>query len=112
MEAIVLTEEQAAALRAANGGSPLTLEPRRLSDGRLILNADVLSDPFFADRSRGWAAVLLAPEEIGEPEETGGGELSPEIDVDVGVGEVGAPAVVDLAVGVQRVVISEGELAQ
>jgi len=101
MEAIVLTEEQATALRAANGNSHLILEPRRLGDGRLILNVDVLEDPFFVDRGRGWAATLLAPVEI-QPEVTGGNESEVEVEVDV------APGV--LAEGVQRVTLSESDL--
>jgi hypothetical protein len=67
MTAIILTEQQATDLLAANGDSPLTLQPRRLQDGRLILNADILDDPFFADPSRPWATVLgIAPQEIAE----------------------------------------------
>jgi hypothetical protein len=84
----------------------LTLEPRRLSDGRLVLNADVLSDPFFADRKRGWAAVLLASlDEVSEQEQS---ELSPDIDVQPKA-EVDAGAV-QLAPGVQRVVLSEEDM--
>ena len=114
MDALILTEEQAAALEAANGDSRRRLKARRLADGRLILNADVLDDPFFADRSRGWAAVLLAPEAITEPPQNDGGELSPEIDIGVEVGGgvgIGAPAPVEVAAGVQRVILSEAELA-
>jgi hypothetical protein len=107
MNAIVLTEEQAVALGVANEGSMLTLEPRRLSDGRLILNADVLDDPCFTDRSRGWAAVFLAPVEAVEQSEEPR-EVSPEIDVDLEVEQ--AAGAVQLAPGVQRVVLSEEDM--
>ena len=59
MNAIILTQAQADALRAARGPNDARiLEPRRLQDGRLILNADILDDPFFSDPARPWAAVL------------------------------------------------------
>src|SRR5947209_4863862 len=81
MQAIILTEDQANALRAANEGSILTLEPRRLQDGRLILNADILDDPYFADPSRPWAAILageqIAVEE--QPDAAQPGEVSLEV---------------------------------
>jgi hypothetical protein len=75
MNAIILTEDQAAQLLAARGPNDIrVLEPRRLQDGRLILNADILDDPYFADPSRPWAAVLgIAPQEVAEEtvEQTG-----------------------------------------
>lgn len=108
MNALIVTEEQAAQLEAANGNSIRRLKPRRLSDGRLILNADVLTDPFFADRSRGWAAVLLAPVEQPPPGQTEGTEFSPEIDLEAG----GVSAPVEVAAGVQRATLSAQELAE
>jgi hypothetical protein len=79
MNAIILTEDQAAQLRAAREPNAMrVLEPRRLEDGRLILNADILDDPYFSDPSRPWAAILTGePVVIGEPQE-----------VEVGAGEV------------------------
>jgi hypothetical protein len=78
MQAIILTPEQAALLLVANAGSNRILEPRQLQDGRLILNADILDDSYFADPSRPWASILgiTAPEEV--PDQT--------------IGETGAPA--------------------
>lgn len=70
MNAIVLTEEQATALLTANQGSSRILEPRRLEDGRLILNADILDDPYFADSSRPWAAIVAGEQVlVEEPKE-------------------------------------------
>ena len=66
MNAIVVTEDQATALRTANAGSILTLEPRRLEDGRLILNSDILDDPFFSDPAKPWAQILAGQEAIVE----------------------------------------------
>jgi hypothetical protein len=67
MQAIILTEAQAAALAAAREPNAiLVLEPRRLQDGRLILNAGILDDPYYTDPSRPWSAILgiSTPEEI------------------------------------------------
>src|SRR3954469_12060196 len=67
MNAIILTESQAAQLAAARGPNDIRiLEPRRLQDGRLILNADILDDPFFADPSRPWAAILTGEQIVVE----------------------------------------------
>ena len=108
MDALILSEQQAEELRRANQGSMLRLEPRRLSDGRLVLNADVLDDPLFTDRSRSWATVLLAPvEEVNEEPPAEGMELSPEIDVEFGV-EV--PESIEISAGIQRVTLNDSEL--
>jgi hypothetical protein len=82
MNAIVVTEDQAAALRTANEGSILTLEPRRLQDGRLILNADILDDPYFADPSRPWAAILAGEQVTVEdqPDQVQPGEVAIEVE--------------------------------
>jgi hypothetical protein len=81
MNAIVVTEEQAAALPTANEGSILTLEPRGLQDGRLILNADILDDPYFADPSRPWAAILAGEQIIVEEPHPGQtGEVALEVE--------------------------------
>jgi hypothetical protein len=70
MTAIILTEQQSLDLEAANAAANANraLKPRILQDGRLILNADILDDPFFADPSRPWAAILgiTPPESIDE----------------------------------------------
>lgn len=59
MEAIILTEDQATQLVAARGPNDIRiLEPRRLQDGRLMLNADILDDPFFADPAKPWAQII------------------------------------------------------
>jgi hypothetical protein len=71
MQAIVLTPEQSASLLAARGPNDIrVLEPRRLQDGRLILNADILDDPYFADPSRPWAAILAGQQISVEPDQT------------------------------------------
>src|SRR3954464_10364087 len=65
MNAIILTENQATQLLAARGPNAVrVLEPRRLQDGRLVLNADILDDPFFADPSRRWAAILAGEQAV------------------------------------------------
>ena len=71
MNAIILTEQQAAALTSARQPNAVrVLEPRRLQDGRLILNADVLDDPYFADPSQPWAAILAGEQvTVEEPQE-------------------------------------------
>ena len=57
MNALVLTEEMAAGLEAINSqeGSNRKVQARRLSDGRLILNADLLVDETAAP----WRAILV-----------------------------------------------------
>jgi hypothetical protein len=107
MDTLILTEQQAAELEAANGNSNRRLKPRRLADGRLILNADILDDPFFTDRTRGWAAILLAPvEQVIEQEITEQAESGPDVEV----GQVGLPVEATLAAGIQRVTLSPQEL--
>jgi hypothetical protein len=64
MNALLLTTEQAAALESANTGSTRTIVPRELAEGRLILNADVLDDPIFADPAKAWSPALLAAERV------------------------------------------------
>ena len=106
MEAIILTEEQAAALEAVNAASRRALKPRRLNDGRLILNADVLDDPFFVDRARGWARVLIVD---GEPDQAEQTQATADMsDAGVETGAVAPPLV--LATGIQRVILTEAEL--
>jgi hypothetical protein len=79
MNAIILTESQSAQLAAARGPNDLrVLEPRRLQDGRLILNADILDDPYFADPSRPWAAILAGEQIV--VEEPQAGEVAVGID--------------------------------
>lgn len=106
MEAIILTEEQAAALEAVNAVSRRALKPRRLNDGRLILNADVLDDPFFVDRARGWARVLIVDGGLDQPEQTQATDGVSDVGVETGA--VAAPVV--LAAGIQRVILTEAEL--
>ena len=106
MNAIVVTDEQATALRAANAGSILTLEPRRLQDGRLVLNADILDDPFFSDPAKPWAQILARQEVI--VEEPAQGDAIPAIDA--GVAEAVATSLEE--VRSQIVTLTEAELAE
>ena len=71
MTAIIVTPEQSAALAAARQSNDIrVLEPRRLEDGRLILNADVLDDPHFTDPAKPWAPILAGQEiAVEEPKE-------------------------------------------
>jgi hypothetical protein len=72
MNAIILTEDQAAQLVAAREPNAIRiLEPRRLQDGRLILNADVLDDPYFADPASPWAAILAGEQVVVEEPKEG-----------------------------------------
>src|SRR5262245_25119164 len=72
MNAIILTEQQAAALTAARElNATRALEPRRLQDGRLVLNADILDDPYFADPARPWAAILAGEQSVVEESQQG-----------------------------------------
>jgi hypothetical protein len=64
MNALLLTPDQAAALESANADSTRTIVPRELADGRLILNADVLDDPFFSDADRPWWSIIAAAQPI------------------------------------------------
>ena len=60
-QALILTKQQADALKAANDSSNTPnrrIEPRLLEDGTYILNADILDDPTFADATKGWRAIL------------------------------------------------------
>jgi hypothetical protein len=83
MNAIVLTPEQSASLLAANVGSNRILEPRQLQDGRLILNADILDDPFFADPAKPWAAILTGEQTTIEPDQAQAGEVAINADQSV-----------------------------
>src|ERR1041385_2384249 len=103
MNAIVITPAQRTALLAANVGHHITLEPRQLQDGRLILNADILADPYFIDPSRPWAVILgiSAPEEIPADQS----------------GDLGAPQVGDVQLPTQNsplpiVDLTEADLAE
>lgn len=62
MNALLLTDEQVTELANANinSGSDRILEPRVLADGRQILNADVLEDPFFNDPEKPWWPIIAA----------------------------------------------------
>ena len=63
MNSIILTEQQATQLAAARTpNATRILEPRRLEDGRLILNADILDDPHFSDPEKPWAQILSRAE--------------------------------------------------
>src|ERR1051325_8402485 len=106
MNALGVTEAQRTALLAPNAGHNIILEPRRLQDGRLILNADILDDPYFADPSRPWAAILageqVAVEE--QPNQLPTGEVSLEVQ------EAVAESLAE--VRSQIVTLSEAELAE
>src|ERR1044071_2030404 len=73
MTAIILTAQQAADLEAANASANpnRALKPRQLQDGRLILNADILDDPYFADPSRPWVSILAGEPIIVEEPQAG-----------------------------------------
>ena len=72
MNAIVLTESQTTALAAARQPDALrVLEPRRLDDGRLVLNADILDDPHFSDPEKPWAQILSRAEVASEEPKQG-----------------------------------------
>ena len=72
MNAIILTEDQATQLRAAREpNATRILEPRRLQDGRFILNADVLDDPHFSDPEKPWAAILAGEQVVVEEPKEG-----------------------------------------
>lgn len=62
MTALILTPDQANQLDTANenSGSDRILEPRTLTDGRQILNADVLDDPHFSDPEKPWWPIIAA----------------------------------------------------
>lgn len=63
MNALLLTADQANAIQIANDTSEhRKLNPRQLADGRLILNADILDDPFFTTGP--WSETLAALEAI------------------------------------------------
>jgi hypothetical protein len=110
MNAIILTEDQATQLLAARGPNDIrVLEPRRLRDGRLILNADILDDPYFADPSRSWAAILAGEQVvIADPQEVEAGAGQVEV---LREGEVQA---VDTFANVRSriVTLTEAELAE
>lgn len=72
MDAIILTPIQAAQLRAARTRSDTrVLEARQLEDGRYILNADILDDPYFSDPSHRWAAIIAGQTVIIEEPKAG-----------------------------------------
>ena len=63
MNALLLTPDQHNAIIIANATSETRkLNPRQLADGRLILNADILTDAFFATGA--WSETLAALEPI------------------------------------------------
>jgi hypothetical protein len=105
MNAIILTEDQATQLLAARGPNDIrVLEPRRLQDGRLILNADILDDPFFADPSRPWAAILTGEQVAIEPDQPQPVEVTTDVEQTV------ADSFARLRSGI--VTLTEAELAE
>jgi hypothetical protein len=64
MNALLLTTEQANQLEVANADSTRTLVPRKLADGRLILNSDILEDSLFGDPAKPWRPILHSAEFI------------------------------------------------